>query len=289
MQSLCRVPALFLFSLFLLSPAADASAQLIAAKDGPIVYGHHHLNVTNVENSRKFFVEVLGGVPSKMGSVDVINFPNAIVMLAARKPAGGSKGSTVDHIAFSVQNLRATVDRIKAAGFPIVTAAEAPANIKVSDDIAVLGTGPVSGLAYAMAPDDMKIELVEMKGQATPIASHHVHFRGPQKEMQAWYAQTFGAAAGESANAAAFISATLPGLTMNFTDAKDTVGTRGRAIDHIGFEVKNLEAFVKGLEAKGMKVDVAYRAVPQLGIAIAFITDPWGTYIELTEGLDKIQ
>jgi hypothetical protein len=67
------------------------------------------------------------------------------------------------------------------------------------------------------------------------------------------------------------------------------VGTRGRAIDHIGFEVKNLEAFVKGLEAKGMKIDVAYRAVPQLGLAIAFITDPWGTYIELTEGLDKIQ
>jgi hypothetical protein len=27
--------------------------------------------------------------------------------------------------------------------------------------------------------------------------------------------------------------------------------------------------------------------VPALDIAIAFITDPWGTYIELTEGLDK--
>ena len=31
------------------------------------------------------------------------------------------------------------------------------------------------------------------------------------------------------------------------------------------------------------------RQVPDLGIAIAFITDPWGTFIELTEGLDKIQ
>jgi hypothetical protein len=34
---------------------------------------------------------------------------------------------------------------------------------------------------------------------------------------------------------------------------------------------------------------VPYRTVPALGIAIAFFTDPWGTYIELTEGLDKIQ
>ncbi len=31
-----------------------------------------------------------------------------------------------------------------------------------------------------------------------------------------------------------------------------------------------------------------YRKVPALGIAIAFLTDPFGTYIELTEGLDKI-
>ena len=30
------------------------------------------------------------------------------------------------------------------------------------------------------------------------------------------------------------------------------------------------------------------RRVPELGIDIAFITDPWGTLIELTEGLDAI-
>jgi hypothetical protein len=28
--------------------------------------------------------------------------------------------------------------------------------------------------------------------------------------------------------------------------------------------------------------------VAALNIAIAFIKDPWGTYIELTEGLDKV-
>ena len=64
--------------------------------------------------------------------------------------------------------------------------------------------------------------------------------------------------------------------------------TKGRAVDHIGFEVKNLEAFVKGLEAQGVKFDVPYRPVPQLGIAVAFFTDPWGAYVELTEGLNKL-
>jgi predicted enzyme related to lactoylglutathione lyase len=147
----------------------------------------------------------------------------------------------------------------------------------------------VSGIAYAMAPDDVKVELVEMKAQAAPIASHHIHFFGAQKEMQAWYMQTFGAAAVNSANPAAFTSAGLPGLVMNFAPSQTpVVGTQGRAVDHIGFEVKNLEAFTRKLESQGIKMAVPYRQVPALGIAIAFLTDPWGTYIELTEGLDKV-
>ena len=64
--------------------------------------------------------------------------------------------------------------------------------------------------------------------------------------------------------------------------------TKGRALDHIGFEVNGLEAFCKKLEAQGIKFDVPYRKVPALGISVAFLTDPWGTYIELTEGLRKL-
>jgi hypothetical protein len=62
-------------------------------------------------------------------------------------------------------------------------------------------------------------------------------------------------------------------------------GTRGRALDHIGFEVKNLEEFCKKLEASGIKLDRAYTKLPNSATAIAFLTDPWGTYIELTENL----
>ena len=122
-------------------------------------------------------------------------------------PSGGSKGTTVDHIAFSVSNLRQTLDRVKAGGFRIVTTAEAPPNVKVVDDIGVVTGGPVSGIAYVMAPDDMKVELLEMKAQTAPVASHHLHFAGMNKEMQAWYMQTFGAKEQASANPAAFVSA----------------------------------------------------------------------------------
>ena len=286
-----RLFAVAVLTLLALAPASRASAQLIAAKDGPVVNGHHHLNVANVDAAKRFWVDALGGVVTRFGKEnrEIIKFPNALILMREQKPTGGSKGSTVDHIAFSVSSLRPVVDRIKKGGFRMITAAEAPPNVPVKDDIGVVDGGPVSGIAYALSPDDVKVELVEMKAQSQPITSHHIHFFGAQKEMHAWYMKTFGAAEAASANPAAFVSASLPGLGLNFSPAKTPVaGTQGRAVDHIGFEVKNLEAFTKKLEAQGVKLAVPYRQVPALGIAIAFITDPWGTYIELTEGLDKV-
>jgi len=108
--------------------------------------------------------------------------------------------------------------------------------------------------------------------------------------MQAWYAKTFGATLVPPNPSSAFVQDQLPGVALNFSPAPTpTVGTTGRSIDHIGFEIRNLEAFTKKLEADGIKLDRPYTKVPALGIAIAFIKDPWGTNIEMTEGLDAIQ
>ena len=60
--------------------------------------------------------------------------------------------------------------------------------------------------------------------------------------------------------------------------------TRGRRLDHIGFEIEGLDAFCKALEAQGVEFDRPYSTLPS-GFGLAFLTDPWGTYIELTEGL----
>jgi catechol 2,3-dioxygenase-like lactoylglutathione lyase family enzyme len=63
-------------------------------------------------------------------------------------------------------------------------------------------------------------------------------------------------------------------------------GTAGRAVDHVGFEVTDLEAFCRRLDAKGIELTAPYRRDPALNdIGTASITDPWGTVIELTEGL----
>jgi hypothetical protein len=58
-------------------------------------------------------------------------------------------------------------------------------------------------------------------------------------------------------------------------------------LDHIGFEVKNLEAFCKKLEAKGVKFDEPYSKKRHKSFASAEFTDPWRVSIELTEGLNR--
>lgn len=79
----------------------------------------------------------------------------------------------------------------------------------------------------------------------------------------------------------------MPGVNLSFGGSNAvTQPTKGHSIDHIGFDVTNLEAFVASLETKGIKMDAAVRQVPNSSVKIAFLTDPYGTYIELTEGLE---
>jgi catechol 2,3-dioxygenase-like lactoylglutathione lyase family enzyme len=276
-------------AILVVALASNASAQLTVARDGPIVYGHHHLNTTNMAAQKKFFVETLGGQAVTIGSnnTEIIEFPNVLIFFRpTQAPTGGTRGTTVNHIGFSVPNLRQMVDKVKANGFQMITSTEAPGR-EVKDDIA----GPLqpggASIAFALGPDDVKVEFVEARQQTVPITLHHVHFFNPKNtDMQAWYVKTFGA---KPRTGGAFLSGDLPGVALNFSPSTDpVVGTQGRALDHIGFEVKDLEAFCKKLEADGIKLAVPYRRVPALGIAIAFLTDPWDTYIELTEGLDKV-
>lgn len=286
-----RLLTALLLGLWLVVPAS-ASAQLLAAKDGPVVYGHHHVNATSVDAHKKFWADTLGGTVVRIGTnnMEIVRIPNVLVFMRAQAAKGGTKGSVHDHIGLSVPNLRQTMEKVKANGYKVVTAAEAPPGLTVNGDIAEVPAGPISGIAYVLGPDDVKVELMEMKAQAEPVKLHHIHFFGPQNtDMQAWYVKVFGATPAPAANPS-FVTANLPGVGLNFSPAPSPpAATAGRAVDHIGFEVDNLQEFLKKLEGQGIKPTVSYRRVDALDIAIAFIVDPWGTNIELTEGLDKIQ
>lgn len=283
--------ALLVFAPLLLLAAAPATAQTIVA-EGPVVYGHHHFNTTDMAAQKRFYVDTLGGTLATVGEnrLEVIELPNVFLFFRPmQQPTGGTIGSTVNHIGFSVPELTPVVAKLKANGFRMITSESVAAAVKVTDDIAA--ASPTTNIAFALGPEDVKVELVEVKDQQAPIQLHHVHFFGERNvEMQAWYAKTFGAAARPAVPGQAFVTASLPGVTLSFSPSPTpTVATQGRALDHIGFEVRNLESFTKQLEADGIPLTVSYRTVPALGIAIAFIQDPWGTNIELTEGLAAIR
>lgn len=279
------VPRLLTACALLMLVGSPASAQLVSAKFAPVAYGHHHLRTADVAAQKRFWVDTLGGVVSRVGTLEMIKFLNVHVMLMAQPSTGGTKGTTVNHIGFQVPNLREVVDTIRAAGFPVITRAEVPASIPVDSDLAFIADQNTY-VAFVMAPDDVKVEFVENRKSGVAVANHHVHFNTPQvAEMQAWYAKVFGATIGKRGS---FDAADLPGVNLTFSPATSpVVATRERALDHIGFEVDDLEGFCKKLEGLGITLDRPLTDLPHFGLKVAFLTDPWGTYIELTEGLDE--
>jgi len=252
-------------SIFLLT-AATAFAQLAPPNAAGVANGHLHLRARDTAAQTRFWTGGLGATAIKVGNFDVIKMPGTLILIQKGEPSGGTVGSVVGHLGFKVRDMRATLDRLRALG------------IKVPDE--------AGKQAMLMGPEDVQVELTEDLAMTAPVAFHHIHwYDGDVKATQAWYVKTFGAVPGKRGN---FDAADVPGANLTFSEAAAAVTpAKGRALDHIGFEVKNLEAFCKKLEASGVKLDVAYRKIASLNIGLAFLTDPWGTYIELTEDLDK--
>jgi catechol 2,3-dioxygenase-like lactoylglutathione lyase family enzyme len=187
-----------------------------------------------------------------------------------RKPqspplAGGMEGSTVPHFGLLVKDLAAMKGKLAAMNIEMTS----PGN---------------PNQLMATFPDKVIVELTGDPSIATTAAMHHIHLASPRQEaIRDWYVKTFGAVAGVRGN---FLAARLPGGEVN-TRAADKLQapTKGRSLDHIGFEVKNLETFCKKLEGDGVKFEIPYTVRPELDLKLAFFVDPEGTRIELTEGL----
>ena len=253
--------------------AGAAWAQQVPPNETGVTMGHWHLNSPNVEASKKMFV-AMGGNAIKNDVFDVVRFPNVRVNLNLRPGAppanGGTAGSIVNHVGFTVPNVPEAYAKWKAAGVPVVMGNGTPENKRTDQ-------------AYVIAPDGLRIEILENKDQKVPVENEHVHFFVQEAvipQMQAWYGKTFGAKPGTRNNGAV---ADLPGVQLRFNKSDTpTVSTKGRVLDHVGFDIKGLEAFTKKLEASGIKLDRPYTPNPNGG-GLAFIYDPWGTYIELNE------
>jgi catechol 2,3-dioxygenase-like lactoylglutathione lyase family enzyme len=271
----------------LLSLALLLGVQLSPPNKSGVTMGHLHYKVRDVEANKKFWI-ALGGKPTKLGTTEVIKFPDVLVLLTQGESSGGTDGSVVNHVAFRVQSL----EKIEAAGFKAERNAQFPGvssvftpereRIELFDETA-------TNLTFTL--DDGKTDPVAQRHNeklSVPVAAHHIHLyvpEGAEVKAKAWYQSVFGGVAGKRWR---YDAVDLPGINFNFSASPRALpGIKGRMLDHIGFEVSNLQAFCRKLEAGGVKFDVPYTKDAS-GIGTAFLTDPWGTYIELTEGLNRL-
>lgn len=285
---------MLILSLAALRPPAASWAQLMPPNEMGVTMGHVHLNVRNVEAQTKFW-SLLGGTPLKIDGTDVMKFPGVFVFLTPGRPDVGSgppaelqvicgcpsdgfEPGVLNHLGFLVRDFDDYMAKFKAAGLTLK---------------GIPGGGRRQVLAFS--PDNVALEIAEGKTIAFPIAEQHFHLfapafiaeyphRVPAFYMFAWYAQHFGGKLPSGGN----VLAEIPGANLRFSSTPlPTAPTKGRAVDHIGFEVRNLEAFCKKLEASGVKLDKPYSKSRHDGFASAELTDPWGVSIELTEGLNR--
>src|SRR5712691_5834726 len=227
--------------------AGTAGAQPAPFNESGVTMGHWHIISKDVEANKKIFLG-MGGKLFMPGGQPLMMFPGVYInlTLGTEKGEGGTQGSVVNHVGFIVNNVQERVAQWKAAGVAVLP-----------------GTNNRPDQSFVETPDGVRIEILEDKPQSMLFRHEHVHFFLPEAEVPkavAWYAKTFGGKAGTRNNAPVV---DVPGAQLRFNKAdKAQAPTKHRVLDHNGFDVKDHPAFVKKIEAEGVKLDEPVRKAP---------------------------
>lgn len=119
-----------------------------------------------------------------------------------------------------------------------------------------------------------------MQDAETP-GFHHIHLRGVDPEaLMKWLGDSFG---GERAKLKGRIDALKYGSVWVLAQKcnEQTVASPGRAVDHLGWRVVNLEKTAADLKAKGFNFMIEPKAFGAL--RIAFVEGPAGLRVELVQ------
>jgi len=254
--------------------ALPAQAQLAQRNQLGVTMGHMHLTVKDVDAQKHFWIDLMGGKLVKNGPLELTQFPGVYVMLRQGDASGPPAGTIVNHFGFTVKDMPGSLAKWKEAGIKI-DPTENPNEV------------------YLNAPDGIRLEVYGEPALPTPVSMNHIHYAANDiPGIKAWYVKAFGANPGRRPCIACLARPTmiesddLPAVNLSFGGTRTpVVGTKGHSIDHIGFDVTNLEELVAGLEKRGIHIEAPIRQVPNSKVKVGFLTDPWGTYIELTEGL----
>ena len=244
------------------------SVMLIAA----VPYDHIHLTASNAQEAVNWYVKHFGGSAGgfNRGNADRVEYPtdrvfygDLSIIFFEREPTGGSIGTGVDHIGFSMANVE-----------EITVAAVADGGSQIGDFVEFSGMQ----IAFIEDPWGTKIELIndpETRGL------HHIHLSSPDPEgTLAWYENIFGGDIVQWKGVLPAINYSEVWLIVARANGELTP-TQGRSMDHLGWAADNLDDFGQNL----MRNDIDFTMEPRpfRGIRISFIEGPDEVRIEVVE------
>ena len=264
-----------LVALLLIARGGPVFAQLLPANELGMSMGHLLVNVTDVDAHTRFWVTQFEAVPVTVGQLRGVKIPGLVVLFRRQTPTGPGDGETINHLGLKLIKLSDFTARFERAGFAFERPRVGRENTPQT---------------YVTGPDTFRIELVEDPRLPARVVSHHLHYwlENPTA-VKRWYVDRLLLA---PTMRGPYESGDLPGmnLTMSLLGQQPGPGvaTKGRLLDSIGFEVRNLRAYCERIRANGVTFDVPYGLDPELGIPTATLTDPWGVTIRLTDGLSGL-
>lgn len=236
-------------------------------------YDHIHLNEPAAEASVWWEKNIPGG-RRITEAPDRIMYGAVRMMFLSARSSGGSQGSVIEHLGFSVADIDAKMRELAAI------------NTKVIEPVK-----SVSGLyktALIESPWGTRIQLVQ---DPELLGLHHVQLRLPDTESAyAWLLDKFG---GERIKIKGQLDSVRYAGTGGFStvyvviEKGESVPSQGRAIDHIGWRsTATINETKTMLEGKQVQLTSQPRPLNLPGgppINYFYVAGPSGTRIEIVE------
>jgi len=103
--------------LMFLSLGWPALAQLAPPNAAGVTLGQIHVIVKDVDAERRFFIDMMGGVPVEIDKISMIQLPGVFVILSQGDPTGPSAGSTVNHFGVVIKDVAAYNSQVGSQSF----------------------------------------------------------------------------------------------------------------------------------------------------------------------------
>jgi hypothetical protein len=253
--------------VLMLAAITPSSAQLAAPTAAGVSLAAVYYTVPDVAKHKKLWVDNFDAKPVMVGKTEMLKIPGVFIVLLQGTPQAGA--GMVNHLGIWGKDLAPTRTKLAAAGATVV---------------------PPAG-QFVDLPDGIRLEFIDdPAGPAAPSA-HHIHYFVGAAPERAWYMKHFGAAENSRRNGgvpSALLTPADKWISIDFTNAGARGGpltsNKGKAMDRFALEVKGIDAFVKKLEADGVKITKPVSTNAD-GLKTAMFVDIVGNDVELIEGL----